>query len=119
MQAKGNMEADDGRNHDDSFVVHDAREARFGLCFMSDLDTDDFRSLPGAAVRVYMVLTVFASRDQREAYPTQRRLAAITGLSRETVNRAIRLLCSCDFLRKRTAGKLTVYTLISHPGGSK
>jgi DNA-binding MarR family transcriptional regulator len=102
------------------FAIRDGRIGRWGFIFLDDMDTDEFRSLKPAVVRVYMVLCTFAQRETGDCYPSQSTVATITGLSRETVSRGIADLCKAGLLDKRAEkrpGKydLVVYTLLRAP----
>jgi predicted transcriptional regulator len=99
-------------------LVEDGILPRFGVVTWDAIDSEEFRALSGSAVRVYMVLVLFAGKEM-DAYPKQATIAAITGLARETVNRAIGELSQVDLLRRHMVQKRGVqimcYTLVRPP----
>lgn len=69
--------------------------------------------LPSSAFMVYAAMLSFRGR-KGYAFPSLRRIQAMLGLARNTVIRAIRQLCSCGLLRKRSmwAGKHNLYIVV-------
>ena len=116
----GNTGVDDAHNPDPQIAVEDRRLGRYGLIFLNDIDNDTFRGLTMGARLVYMALTIFASKNTRECYPSQAYLAGVVGMSRGNVNKAIRALCEAKMLTKsykKRKGKnsLVIYTLLPAP----
>ena len=106
---------------DSEILVRDGRIGRYGFIFLDDIDSDEFRELKGAAVRVYLTLLPFAAKGSGECYPKQTTLGRITGLRRDTVNKAIGQLESVGLLKRsvmanpRGGIELTVYTILRPP----
>ena len=69
--------------------------------------------LPNSAFAVYAAMLSFRGRTGC-AFPSLRRIQAMLALARNTVIRAIRVLCSCGLLRKRPmwAGKHNLYIVV-------
>lgn len=101
--------------NDTEILVEDGILPRFGVITFEAVDSDEFRSLKGgSAVRVYLVLSLFADRAMA-CHPTQRTIAEMAGLRRQTVNAAIKELSDVGLLRReaftRDGREMMRYTL--------
>lgn len=77
-----------------------AKRGRWGRVWLADIDSNEFRSLRGAEVRVYLTLATFA--DDGLAWPRQQTLARITGMRSEHVSRSIARLMGAGLVRRTT-----------------
>lgn len=66
--------------------------AGFAMVWRADLDTDVVRGLTGAAFRVWVALGAYASRGSGAVWPTRATLAALLGVNRRTVQKALEQL---------------------------
>lgn len=115
----GNTSPPDGNSE---VLVEDGMLPRFGIVTWDAVDSDEFRSLRGASVRVYLALALFADKAQ-QSHPKQATIGAMTGLNRETVNRSIgelyrQGLLDRDVIRRGRV-EMVRYTLIRPPSKRK
>src|SRR3954469_5777118 len=72
-----------------------------------------FKALGGSAIKVYLVIGLYADFDSGWAYPSIRTIARQAGLSRQTVLDAIGELASAGLLAtNKSRGKSTAYKII-------
>ncbi len=77
------------------------------------LRSEAFKALGGSAIKVYLVIGLYADFTSGWAYPSIRTLAKQAGLSRQTVLDAIAELSKSGFLASsKTKGKSTAYKII-------
>lgn len=80
-------------------AVEDRRKGpRFGVVLADDVDTDAFRALKGADVRLYCVLLPYF-REAR-AWPKQAALVKAAGLSQRQVSKSLLALEAAGFLAR-------------------
>ncbi|WP_233579051.1 helix-turn-helix domain-containing protein [Tautonia sociabilis] len=77
------------------------------------LRSEAFRSLGGSAIKVYLVIGLFADFGTGWAYPSIRTIAKQSGLSRQTVLDAIAELTRAGLLAtSKSPGKATAYKIL-------
>ncbi|HEU5115201.1 MAG TPA: helix-turn-helix domain-containing protein [Isosphaeraceae bacterium] len=77
------------------------------------LRSESFKSLGGSAIKVYLVIGLYADFDTGWAYPSVRTLARQSGLSRQTVLTAIEDLLQAGVLAvQRMPGKSNAYRIL-------
>lgn len=77
------------------------------------LRSELFQSLGGSAIKVYLVIGLYADFETGWAYPSIRTIARQAGLSRQTVLDAIADLCRTGLLAtSKVQGKSTAYRII-------
>ena len=108
----------DNSTPDRTQLVEDGILPRFGVITWLAVDSDEFRALRGASVRVYMALVLFADAGG-SSYPRQRTISDIVGMTRTTVNHAITELCDAGLLKREAIqqGRIEMvkYTIIKPP----
>ncbi len=88
------------------------------------LRSESFKTLGGSAIKVYLVIGLYADFGSGWAYPSIRTIARQGGLSRQTVLAAIEELARVGLLAtSKSKGRSTAYKIISQgperPGGKK
>lgn len=88
------------------------------------LRSESFKTLGGSAIKVYLVVGLYADFGTGWAYPSIRTIAKQAGLSRQTVLAAIEELAKVGLLATNKAkGKSTAYKVLrpapGRPGGKK
>ena len=88
------------------------------------LRSESFKTLGGSAIKVYLVIGLYADFGSGWAYPSIRTIARQGGLSRQTVLAAIEELARAGMLAtSKSKGRSTAYKIISQaperPGGKK
>ena len=88
------------------------------------LRSDSFKTLGGSAIKVYLVIGLYADFGTGWAYPSIRTIAKQAGLSRQTVLAAIEELAKGGLLAtSKSRGKSTAYQVLKpapgKPGGKK
>src|SRR5437660_7480455 len=88
------------------------------------LRSESFKTLGGSAIKVYLVLGLYADFDSGWAYPSIRTIARQAGLSRQTVLVAIGDLTRRGLLAtSKSRGRATAYQVIrqapERPSGRK
>jgi hypothetical protein len=79
------------------------------------LKSESFKALGGSAIKVYLVIGLYADFGTGWAYPSIRTIAKQAGLSRQTVLAAIGELTSMGLLAtKKSKGRSTAYKVIRH-----
>lgn len=77
------------------------------------LRSESFKSLGGSAIKVYLVIGLYADFDSGWAYPSVRTIARQAGLSRQTVLTAIDELTRAGVLAaQRVPGKSNAYKIL-------
>jgi len=77
------------------------------------LRSDSFQSLGGSAIKVYLVIGLYADFGTGWAYPSIRTIARQAGLSRQTVLDAVADLARAGLLAtSKSSGKSTAYKII-------
>ena len=83
--------------------VRDIRQR--GWSWFDNAVIDHFGPLVGAyAIAVYMALVRHSDSDTQTCYPSLEALAKELKISRNTVKRAIAMLCGCGLIRKTLQG---------------
>src|SRR3954452_1193901 len=88
------------------------------------LRSESFKSLGGSAIKVYLVLGLYADFGTGWAYPSIRTIAKQAGLSRQTVLGALDELARAGLLAaSKSPGRSTAYKIIrqgpDRPSGKK
>ncbi len=79
------------------------------------LRSESFKSLGGSAIKVYLVIGLYADFETGWAYPSVRTIARQAGLSRQTVLTAIDELAHAGVLAvQRVPGKSNAYRILRH-----
>lgn len=82
------------------------------------LRSESFKSLGGSAIKVYLVIGLYADFGTGWAYPGIRTIASQAGLSRQTVLAAIQDLTQLGLLAtSKTKGRSTAYRIMQAPPG--
>src|SRR5579864_4340891 len=88
------------------------------------LRSEAFQALGGSAIKVYLVIGLYADFNSGWAYPSIRTIARQAGLSRQTVLAAIAVLTSSGLLAtSKSRGRPTAYQILrqapQRPTGKK
>jgi DNA-binding MarR family transcriptional regulator len=92
--------------------LKDGRRKGFAIVMRADLDTDAFRGLSGASIKVYLALLCHLS-DGIECWPSRERLAKLTGLHPNAVSREAARLEEAGFVERRWRGVKRSYVITS------
>src|SRR3954463_12838751 len=80
------------------------------------LRSESFKTLGGSAIKVYLVLGLYADFGTGWAYPSIRTIARQAGLSRQTVLAAIEDLARLGLLAtSKSKGRSTAYKIVRQP----
>ena len=116
MFPEGNTPKTDPTSGEREIAIEDnRRKPRFGVVMLGDIYSDEFRSLTGAAIRVYVILLTYMGRKTGEAYPKQSSIARIAGVQRETVSRAVQKLVGAGLISVCEKRNRMVYAIETPP----
>ena len=90
------------RTSDRDKHVRDGGSGTYGYLFLEELEAPEVRGLTPRALRVLLALWAMSKKGTDRCWPSQIRLAQITGLSRPRVSHATRELQEAGLIEKIT-----------------